>query len=200
MPVTVPVRYTIPAPIRGFRLPGVIGRTGVGALDGSLNADERDSLDGVVLVDGKLTLLPEAVRALSVSDGTRAALVDTLRVEGALRLLCDDLGFRLEPCGRRRGRGPEACRDTGGSALEDAWPTDACAEPLEEDDNVLSRGNGRVPCIDGVFKLVLDGIRRAAADFPGVYDHDPASSSPTGVNGSATLDPETLDGVMVPGS
>lgn len=52
------------------------------------------------------------------------------------------------------------------------------------------------------FKLALEGIRRAVAERPllEVYDHDPASSSPTGVKGIATLDPETLDGVATPAS
>ena len=146
--------------------------------------------------------------------------MDTLRAPptlGALRLLCDDLGFSPELCGSRNGRGPDACLVVAGGIVadddvctlddNDACPIDACADPLEDAESVRvrSRGNGRLVCAAGVLRLDLEGTRRAVADSPFAdeYDHDPtasSSSSPTGVSGIATLDPDTLDGVATPGS
>lgn len=107
-PEPAPVRYTIPAPILGFRFAGVTVRMGTVAPEGSLNADGRVSL-GAGAVNGRPALVPEAVRPLSACDEGRVVLVDTLRADGIRMLLCDVFGCRPDAWGRRSGRGIDAC-------------------------------------------------------------------------------------------
>lgn len=132
--------------------------------------------------------------------------MDMLRADGVRRLLCDDLGCRPDAWGRRSGRGIEACRGVDEGEVDDTWPTEACAEPYDDAEMVRSRGNGResrggtIPDFEGVFKLDRDGIRRADRPLPELYDHVAPSSSPTGVKGIATLEPEALEGVAIPAS
>ena len=199
----------MPAPMRGLRSAGMTGRTGSENAAGSLSADDRASLDGGggFFVDRPgFAAVVETERLLSGCGAARGTGVETVLVDGWRRLLWDPLGWRLVVCGRRRGRGIEAWRDTDDSGI---WPADAFAEPFEDADCVLSRGKGSdsgagAVFADGIFRLVRDGMRRAAvgaAERPGpvlLYVHDPASSSPTGVRGIATLEPDTLEGVAIP--
>lgn len=106
-PEPEPVRYTIPAPMRGLRLVGVVGSGCDVAPDGSLSADDRAKRDGVAEIEGKLALLLEAARPLAVCEEARDVVVDALRIDGARKLLWDDLEFDPGPCASRRGRGAD---------------------------------------------------------------------------------------------
>lgn len=60
-------------------------------------------------------------------------------------------------------------RGSTGGAAGGTWPTEATAEPLDDAESVLSRGNGRESCpetvglADGAFRFERDGIRFATA-------------------------------------
>lgn len=185
---------------------GVIGRMGAGGAAGSLSADERASRDaGTEVVDEDAVLFvafADSDRLLSGCGIGIAGVTAAGRTDGWRRLLWEPFGRRPVACGRRRGRGIEACR---GADSDGIWPTDATAEPHEDADCVRSRGKGSESgggaiFADGVFRLEREGMRDAASVGPVLYDHDPASSSPTGVRGIATLEPETLEGVAIPAS
>lgn len=125
------VLYTIPVPVRGFlSAAGVIGRD-CGRKAGSLITAARLTDRGVRGTGaGGLILAPADARCLSVCDEDRLLLLETLRADGARRLLCEDLGWR--PDAKRRGRGTGigtgVLRDELAGLEGRVWPRDALCD------------------------------------------------------------------------